>query len=397
MRIFFLFLILFISSFAKENRKIPELPEKLKIGYAWAEHFEDTYEKVFESVKNGLNVIIWFALDMLPNIDETKPEFKGGPNYSKVAQIIKRFKDNNYQVVNLISVGGWGAPHPNTNFTAEEYYEAWIEFNEKISNEDLGFYGFDGLDWDIEGHDNFSSSINHFTYEELNLMGELSQILKKNGYIVSMAPAESYLDSTTEEFSLSLLYNYPEWETLTPNFTYHGRNAYAYLIAKYSIDTFDFISLQLYESYSHALYKFRIEQKFFGDILYDVVDNFNKGFYVNFSIDEHSGMGRELVTIPYNKTVIGLANAWPKEKCLFVDGKNITDGYNYLVEKNKTVRGFMFWSVGYEGQTPNSSDISDKSEFFMSKVLNSLFSPPNSKSCLYPMSLFLELLVLFYL
>ena len=58
-----------------------------------------------------------------------------------------------------------------------------------------------------------------------------------------MAPAESYIDSSTDEFSLSLLYNYPEWENELPNFTYHGRNAYAYLIAKYSIDTFDFISV----------------------------------------------------------------------------------------------------------------------------------------------------------
>ena len=61
-----------------------------------------------------------------------------------------------------------------------------------------------------------------------------------------MASPESYLDSTTSEFSLSLLHNYPEWEKEFPDFTYHGRNVYAYLITKYFIDTFDFVSLQLY-------------------------------------------------------------------------------------------------------------------------------------------------------
>ena len=76
-------------------------------------------------------------------------------------------------------------------------------------------------------------------------MGKFSQLLKNAGYIVSMAPAESYLDPTTDEFSLSLLHNYPEWEKDVPEFNYHGRNAYAYLLAKYSIDTFDFISIQL--------------------------------------------------------------------------------------------------------------------------------------------------------
>ena len=71
-----------------------------------------------------------------------------------------------------------------------------------------------------------------------------------------MAPSESYLDPTTIKFSLSLLYNYPEWEKEFPDFTYHGRNVYTYLIAKYSIDTFDFVSLQLYEGNTHVLYKY---------------------------------------------------------------------------------------------------------------------------------------------
>lgn len=36
----------------------------------------------------------------------------------------------------------------------------------------------------------------------------------------------------------------PDWQ---PDFLYHGRNLYGYLLAKYGLHTFDFISIQLYE------------------------------------------------------------------------------------------------------------------------------------------------------
>ena len=61
-------------------------------------------------------------------------------------------------------------------------------------------------------------------------MGEMSQMAKRDGYFVTMAPAESYLDPTTSQFDLSLKHNYPEWESLQPNFHYHGRNSYAYML-----------------------------------------------------------------------------------------------------------------------------------------------------------------------
>ena len=351
------------------TRKIQQLPKKLKIGYAsWGE----CDEKIFESVQNGLNVIIWFSIDMASNSDKTKPEFTRGPDYIEVAKMIKRFKDNDYQVVNLISIGGWNSPHVNTKFTAEEYFKEWIEFNKRITKAEFDFYGFDGIDWDIEGNSDFNSSINHFTYEELDIMGKFSQILKKEGFIVSMAPAESYLDPTTDEFSLSLLYNYPEWEKEVPNFKYHGRNIYAYLIAKYSIDTFDFVSIQLYEGFSHTLYKFQKEKKAFSNILYDLINSFNEGYIVDFSKDINSGMGKEIIKIPKDKLVLGLANGWAEDRFLFVDEKIIIEAWNYLKEKNKEVRGIMFWDIGDEGRIPNNENTCDKNPFYMAKILNSL-------------------------
>ena len=115
---------------------------------------------------------------MSTNSDKTKPEFTRGPYYSEVAKMIKRFKDNNYQVINLISIGGWNSIHVNVNFTAEEYYKEWIEFNKRISKQESDFYGFDGIDWDIEGNSDKKSNINNFTFKELDIMGKFSQLLK---------------------------------------------------------------------------------------------------------------------------------------------------------------------------------------------------------------------------
>ena len=350
-------------------RKIPSLPKKLKIGYA---SWNETDDKIFESVQNGLNVIIWFSIDMSSNAEKTKPEFTRGPNYTEVAKMIKKFKDNNYEVINLISIGGWNSPHVNTQFTPEEYFQEWKEFNKKITKEEFNFYGFDGIDWDIEGNSDQKSSINYFTFKELDIMGKFSQLLKKEGYIVSMAPAESYLDPTTDEFSLSLLYNYPEWEKECPDFNYHGRNAYAYLLAKYSVDTFDFISIQLYEGYSHTLFKYKKNKQNFGIILYDLINSFNEGFVVDFSKEENSGMEKEIIKIPLEKIVIGLANGWAGDRFLFVNEKNIVEGWKYLKEKNKDVRGIMFWDIADEGKIPNEENSCDKKPFYMAKILNNL-------------------------
>ena len=301
MRTSFIFSIIFILIIILETHSREILPEKLKIGYA---NWHECDEKIYEAVQNGLNVIIWFSVDMAANEDNTGPIFKGGPDYYCVGNMIKRFKDNGYSVINLISIGGWNSPHVNTDFSAQEYLKAWIKFNDKISNKENGFKGFDGIDWDIEGNDNKQSSNNYFTYKELDIIGEFSKLMKEEGYIVSMAPPESYLDSTTSEFSLALTYNYPEWEKEVPDFTYHGRNAYAYLIAKYSINTFDFVSVQLYETYSHVIYKYMREKKSFGEILDELVTNLTLGYIVDFSQDENSGLGKMPIIIPQEKLVL---------------------------------------------------------------------------------------------
>ena len=356
-------LILVIA--AQRDRAV--LPKKLKIGYANYAHCD---EKIFEAVQNGLNVIIWFQIDLGATPDKSKPAFLKGPDYSCVAKMVEKIKKHKYKVVHLISAGGWNSPHVNTNFTAMQYFKEWVKFNEKISTE--YFKGFDGIDWDIEGNDDLNSTDNHFTYKELDIIGQFSRILKRNGYIVTMVPPESYLDASTSEFSLSLTHNYPEWEKEVPNFTYHARNVYAYLIAKYSIKTFDLVMVQLYEGYAHALYKFEREKKPFGEIMEEYVTNLTRGYIVDFSSDPKSGLGKKRIKIPANKLTLGLANGWAEGKFLFVGEKSIVKGYKYLKSKRKKIRGFFFWNIKDEGKVPLSKNKENDEPFYLAKVLNSI-------------------------
>lgn len=369
--LFFIFItFLFLKKYLLDNTNMDTstrpkvtLPQKLKIGYAnWGE----CDEKIFEAVQNGLNVIIWFSVDLTSK--DGRPYISRGPDYASVAKMINRFKDNNYHVVNLLSIGGWNSPHPDTTHSAQEYFSEWENFNKRISNPSLSFYGFDGFDWDIEGNDDFTSPANHFTVKELDLMGELSVLAKQKGYLVAMAPAESYLDVTTSEFSLSLMHNHKEWEKEVPNFTYHGRNAYAYLIGKYGIENFDFVSVQLYEGYTHTLYRYERKKEKFGDILKEMVTRLEEGYEVDFSgVD--SEMGKKVIAVPREKIVVGLANAWATKQFLFVKEEDIIDGYEELKKGQKECKGFMFWDIADEGKVHEGEEKS----FYMAKVLNKIF------------------------
>ena len=90
---------------------------------------------------------------------------------------------------------------------------------------------------DVEGNDDFDSPYNAFTPQCIHLIGRLSQLAKQAGYLVAMAPAESYLDPTTHLFDLTLTHTYPEWDSFQPGFRYHGHNTYAYLLARYGATT----------------------------------------------------------------------------------------------------------------------------------------------------------------
>ena len=178
-------------------------------------------------------------------------------------------------------------------------------------------------------------------------MGEMSQFAKNDGYIVTMAPAESYVDVSTSRFSryVNLTYAEDKWHQ---DFTYHGANVYAYVLAKWP-DAIDLISIQLYEGYSHASYEINhLKSKSPSKYLIDYVMSIKskgEGYVVNFEDDKSLNLKNSFVKIPMNKLLIGLANGWAgNDKFLYIDAADVGVAYNELKERHDCeIRGFMFW------------------------------------------------------
>jgi len=213
-------------------------------------------------------------------------------------------------------------------------WEAFKYWNEEVvARPEQGFKGYDGIDWDIEGADLPTDPANLISVALLDLIGQVSKMAKEEGYVVSMAPMESYLDPSTSDFNRSLLQRYPEWNQLAPDFAYHGRNTLAYLLAKHgewwSVErrldagagtyvkkkkrTFDIISIQFYETFSHANYAIVHESVDASVYFAQVVNRLTKGWVVDFSTDDDPGvsrLGMQTVRVHAKQLVLGVANAW---------------------------------------------------------------------------------------
>ena len=221
------------------------LPDTIAMGYAdWGE----CDAKIMTAAAHGVNVIVWFALSMTLDASGV-PHIGGGPNLTCVAKTAADLNSQGLPTHHLISIGGWNGAHPDPAASADAWWGALSAYDTAAEAAGLPG-GFDGIDWDIEGNDSPSSTSNHFPPEELRLLARISELAKANGKLVAMVPAQSYLDASTSEFALDVL-RAPHcgWHD---EFKYHGRNAYAALLALAKPDTFDLVSLQLYESWSQA-------------------------------------------------------------------------------------------------------------------------------------------------
>jgi hypothetical protein len=176
----------------------------------------------------------------------------------------------------------------------------------------------------------------------------------------------------------------PEWKDLVPDFTYHGSNCYAFLLAKYGqtsvgvggggggddggndeegalvqcklIDTFDLVVYQLYESYSHSNYHVQVHKGSLSGWVTDLVRRMERGWMVHFSGDEELGFEDSVVKVPPQKLLIGLANAWAHgsekdsavrgiRKTLFARPLELQQAVAQLQEDKTPLRGFAFWSL----------------------------------------------------
>ncbi|CAJ1936537.1 unnamed protein product [Cylindrotheca closterium] len=342
------------------------LPEKVLIGYA-----TDCNEKVAKSIAAGVNVVVWSFMEISKEISTGEIIItENSLNFDNIRQLISKLDTEGYQdTLHLVSFGGWNGPHLDTSLTAKQWYEIWKNHVGDI---------FDGIDWDLEGHDNLDSPTNTFSVECLNLMGDISRLANEDGYIIGMAPPQSYFDLGRSSFSRSVNLAEPDrrWHN---EFHYFGSNVYAYLFSRFGA-YINFVSVQLYESYSRAAMSVHYGKVLPGDYLKTFVNGYNENkgqWYVDFEQDKTLQYSSRTVELPLSKLVIGLANGWAineGEKVIFFTSEQIQSAYRQLLEYGVTPRGFMFWVIGEEGN--NGIEYAKE----LSSILKPRASRPSSAS-----------------
>lgn len=144
-----------------------------------------------------------------------------------------------------------------------------------------------------------------------------------------------------------------------PEFNYFGANVYSYLLAKFG-DDIDFVSMQLYESYSLAAMAVYHQNTKPEDYLISYVQDLLiqrlSKFYVDFAQDPDVNLESQYVPLPQSKLVIGLANGWAADpenrKHIFISTEELQQSYHALKTSKHgdlTPRGFMFWTIEEEG------------------------------------------------
>ena len=381
--------------------------------------------RVLTAAEQGCNVIVWFAINIRLNQSSGAPMVLGGPDPDCVAGVARNLTLAELDTVHLVSVGGWDQQHPDTSRPPVEVWETLKSWNEKvIARPHLGFSGYDGFDWDIEGSDSPSDAANAISVELLEMIGAVSKMAKREGYVVSMAPLESYLDPSTSLFNRSLQQTYPEWENLAPGFKFHGRNSLAYLLVQHGHTTswepshgaikkkkkkatFDIISIQLYETFSHANYAILHQHEDPSVYLAQTVSRLTQGWVVDFSTDEDERvreLGLQTVRVHGKQLVLGVANAWAgvgdPVRALYLTPLQLKSAYGSLLRLSlpprsasasallagpiqarcvplpcrlthrhtHTRRGFMFWSIKFEGTALVNTTI----PVYFAVVLNSI-------------------------
>ena len=353
------------------------IPRKVLIGYTSGHNYEFVKKAV---MYDHVNVVIWAFMDIVHDATTTStsstdgegerrrrilqqsllPLLPGGHvqtglDLHRIQHLINELDGIGYShVVHLVSFGGWDGQHLDTKLTAQEWYSIW--------KNSIASSIFHGIDWDLEGNDNLTSMNNVFTVECLDKMGNISTLMKNDGYIVTMAPPLSYLNFNNSNFSRYVNQTIPDrpWHT---EFHYFGSNVYAYLLARYG-DYIDLVSIQLYESYSDAALEVyhngvAAEDYLYNFVYYNVaIQQQNEAlFHVNFSQDSTLNMQDQIVHLNLSKLVIGLANGWAKkdqhnQKTLYISATACKDAYFKLKNSNHgnlTPRGFMYWTIEERG------------------------------------------------
>lgn len=316
------------------------LPRKLIVGYA------SHTGKVRRAVEQGVNVVIWAFCHLKASNTSAghapKVLLETSLDLEAVQSTMKELDADGYDhVVHLVSFGGWNGPHIDENLSIDQ----WMEGFQKH----LSF--FHGLDWDLEGHDDLSSPTNIFTVECLQKMVQISNLAKQDGFVVGMAPPQSYLDVSSSRFCREVNLTDPD-RTWHADFHYFGCNVYAYLLHE-CLDAIDFVSIQFYESYSRAALHVYDGGLSPADYMVQYVQDLARMkfcYYVDFSEDDALGLESSEVEIPESKLVLGLGNGWAApEKNFVASGMSCVKTWKLLRNEGIFPKGFMFWTIDEEG------------------------------------------------
>jgi beta-glucosidase len=312
-----------------------QLPEKLLVSYTTT-----CSTKVSQAVRHGVNVVIWAFCEMVIDSSTNKAKCISRFDRQCAKEMIAQLDAEGYDdTIHLVSFGGWNGRHLPDELTAEDMYAAWKEHCGDI---------FHGVDWDLEGHDQLDSPTNVFSVQCLENMGRFSELAKEDGYIIGMAPPQSYLDHSTSSFSrkVNLTDESREWHK---GFHYFGANVYAYVLAKYG-DYIDFVSIQFYESYSRAglnILHYKMPQdEYLYSYVRDLVNDEKESFFVDFEQDPELKYSSKNVQFPRSKLVFGFANGWGAddgEKVCYFEPDMIAKAYQKLESKHMAPKGMMYW------------------------------------------------------
>lgn len=294
----------------------PTLPSPMLAGYTGG---ADT-EKIVKAVRAGVNTIYWSFLNLRNN------GLIVGLDINQVLEVHRELTAENISVAHMVSIGGWNGRHDFSigctpgPCDGARYAASFETLDAQIKAVGEGWPGFTGIDWDIEGHDNWNSTQNEFTLDELTIMLDMSRALSPN-FVISMVPAQSYFNCRESGFDLSLRHA----ALSNPGFKYAGLNAYAALYAK-APEVFDVVIVQLYEGYSDAgfdLYWGGSEENIGADgwpragstsdmtrVVRETIECITNG---SWKVDFNGFWGlpnRTVIQVPLGQAVIGLANGW---------------------------------------------------------------------------------------
>ena len=302
---------------------------RLLVGYATDRSLRE--DKVVAACRQGVNVVIWsFAhLEVEDDVPRVRPTF----DVDMVRATQKRLEAEKLDVRHLVAFGGWNGPHPDEKLNGKEWFEVWRAWNVAHG------LAFDGCDWDLEGNDDASQNLSEAM---VALVADFCREAKQHGYLIALAPAESYLDAGSAE--VDLLLNHEPRAPWRPGengfpaagFPYAGRNAYAAVLARAGMDSVDAVSVQLYEGYSSACYALTRGGAALATYAEEVAAGLStKGVAV----------GADVVRVPREKLLLGFANGWAdNEKFIRVEPEDAARAVEAA-----DLRGAMFWVIDEEG------------------------------------------------